>query len=76
MGEAVMEAHPQIERIHFSLPNRHHLRYDLDRLGLDNPNMIYHATTEPYGLIEGTIERTPQPAPAANGGAPAERARA
>jgi urate oxidase len=57
MGEAVLEAYPAVERIRFSLPNKHHLLYDLDRFGLDNPNMIFHATTEPYGLIEGTVER-------------------
>ena len=59
MGEAVLERHPAVQRIHLSLPNRHHLLYDLARFGLDNPNVIFHATTEPYGLIEGTIERTP-----------------
>jgi urate oxidase len=57
MGEAVLEAYPAVERIRFSLPNKHHLLYDLGRFGLDNPNMIFHATTEPYGLIEGTVER-------------------
>jgi urate oxidase len=57
MGEAVLEAHPEVERIHFSLPNKHHLLYDLSRFGLDNPNEIFHATSEPYGLIEGTVER-------------------
>jgi urate oxidase len=62
MGEAVLEAHPEVERIHFSLPNKHHLLYDLSRFGLDNPNEIFHATTEPYGLIEGTVERSPVPA--------------
>ena len=72
MGEAVLEAYPAIERIHFSLPNKHHLLYDLDRFGLDNPHAIFHATTEPYGLIEGTIERTRQPSPEANGGVAAE----
>ena len=61
MGEAVLEAHPEVERIHFSLPNKHHLLYDLSRFGLDNPNEIFHATTEPYGLIEGTVERSPAP---------------
>jgi urate oxidase len=62
MGEAVLEAHPDVERIHFSLPNKHHLLYDLSRFGLDNPNEIFHATTEPYGLIEGTVERARVPA--------------
>jgi urate oxidase len=62
MGEAVLQAHPDVERIHFSLPNKHHLLYDLSRFGLDNPNEIFHATSEPYGLIEGTVERAPVPA--------------
>ena len=57
MGRAVLDRFAQIERIHFSLPNRHHLLYDLERFGLDNPNVIFHSTTEPYGLIEGTVER-------------------
>jgi urate oxidase len=57
MGDAVLAAYPAVERIRLSLPNKHHLLYDLDRFGLDNPNMIFHATTEPYGLIEGTVER-------------------
>jgi urate oxidase len=60
MGEAVLEHHPQVQRIHLSLPNRHHLLFDLQRFGLDNPNVVFHATTEPYGLIEGTIERASQ----------------
>jgi urate oxidase len=63
MGKAVLEARPEIERIHFSLPNKHHLRYDLERFGLENDNEIFHATTEPYGLIEGTVERVPEAVP-------------
>jgi urate oxidase len=57
MGEAVLERHAPVQRIHLSLPNRHHLLFDLERFGLDNPNVVFHATTEPYGLIEGTVER-------------------
>ena len=57
MGRAVLKAVDAIERVHLSLPNRHHLLYDLSRFGLENPNEIFHATTEPYGLIEGTVER-------------------
>jgi urate oxidase len=62
MGEAVLEARPEVERISFSLPNKHHLLYDLGRFGLENDNEIFHATTEPYGLIEGTVERSPRDA--------------
>jgi urate oxidase len=57
MGEAVLQAHPDVARISFSLPNKHHLLYDLGRFGMENDNVIFHATNEPYGLIEGTIER-------------------
>jgi urate oxidase len=57
MGEAVLEAHPEVQRISFSLPNKHHLLYDLARFGLENDHEIFLATEEPYGLIEGTVER-------------------
>jgi urate oxidase len=59
MGTAVLEARPEVQRIHFALPNKHHLLYDLGRFGLENENEIFHATNEPYGLIEGTVERSP-----------------
>jgi urate oxidase len=58
MGEAVLDARPEVQRISFSLPNKHHLLYDLGRFGLENDNEIFHATSEPYGLIEGTLERS------------------
>jgi urate oxidase len=57
MGEAVLDACPEVQRISFSLPNKHHLLYDLERFGLENENEIFHATNEPYGLIQGTVER-------------------
>ena len=50
---------PEVERISFSLPNKHHLLYDLGRFGLENENEIFHVTNEPYGVIEGTVERSP-----------------
>ena len=55
-GAGVCDA---IARARFSLPNRHHLLYDLARFGIENDREIFHATTEPYGLIEGTVEREP-----------------
>src|SRR3954451_19227857 len=76
MGEAVLEARPEVRRISFSLPNKHHLLYDLSRFGLENDHEIFQATDEPYGLIEGTVERAPAPAgaPAADNGGAAVRA--
>ena len=58
MGKAVLQEFPEVEKIHLSLPNNHHLLYDLGRFGMENDNEIFHATSEPYGLIEGTVERT------------------
>jgi urate oxidase len=57
MGEAVLQGHPDVARISFSLPNKHHLLYDLGRFGMENDNVIFHVTNEPFGLIEGTVER-------------------
>jgi urate oxidase len=57
MGKAVLERFPEIEKIHFSFPNKHHIKYNLERFGIENDNTIFHADAEPYGLIEGWVER-------------------
>ena len=57
MGRAVLERFSEIEKIHLSLPNRHHIPYDLERFGIENGGEVFHADPEPYGLIEGTVER-------------------
>jgi urate oxidase len=58
MGKAVLERFPEIEKIHFSFPNKHHIKYNLERFGMENDNTIFHADAEPYGLIEGWVERS------------------
>ncbi len=58
MGRAVLEHFPVIERIHFTLPNKHHLLFNLEPFGQTNANEIFQVTSEPYGLIEGTVERS------------------
>jgi urate oxidase len=62
MGEAALSACPDVTDITLSLPNRHHLLVDLKPFGLDNPNEIFVATDQPFGLIEATIRRTGEPA--------------
>ena len=57
MGTAVIEKHPEIDRIRLSLPNQHHILFGIDRFGLENDNEVFIATPEPYGLIEATVER-------------------
>jgi urate oxidase len=56
-GEAVLEAYHEVEKIRLSFPNKHHIPYDLSRFGIENAGEIFWATDEPYGLIEGTVER-------------------
>ena len=59
MGRAVLEEFPEIERIWYSFPNVHHIVYDLERFGIENNGEILHATHDPYGQIEGWVERRP-----------------
>lgn len=58
LGVAVLDGVPEIDEIHLRLPNRHHWLVDLAPFGLDNANEIFVATSEPFGVIEGTLRRT------------------
>jgi urate oxidase len=57
MGEAALLACRGVHDIQLSLPNRHHLLVDLKPFGLDNPNEVFVATEEPFGLIEARVSR-------------------
>jgi urate oxidase len=57
MGKAALAAAPEIERIHLTMPNLHHLLADLSPFGQDNPNHIFVPIDEPHGYIEAAIER-------------------
>ncbi len=57
MGEAALAASSDISDITLTLPNRHHLLVDLGPFGLDNPNEIFVATEQPFGVIEATLSR-------------------
>jgi urate oxidase len=57
MGEAALSASAEVAEITLTLPNRHHLLVDLKPFGLDNPNEIFVATDQPFGLIEATVRR-------------------
>jgi len=62
MGRGVLEAHPEIAEIRFSMPNKHHFLVDLSHWGLDNPNEVWYAADRPYGLIEAAVTRDDVPA--------------
>jgi urate oxidase len=57
MGEAVLQNHPAVAEISFSLPNIHCIPVDVTRFGEENRNAIFWPTEEPHGLIEGTLRR-------------------
>ena len=58
MGERVIEKIDEIDEVRLRLPNRHHLLVHLEPFGLDNPNAVFVATSEPYGDIRGVIRRS------------------
>jgi urate oxidase len=58
MAEAALAACRDVDEITLTLPNRHHLLVDLKPFGADNPNEVFVATDQPYGLIEATVTRT------------------
>ncbi len=57
MGQAVLERVPDVASITLVMPNKHHLPFDLSRLGLENRNEVFVPTDEPHGLIEATLVR-------------------
>jgi urate oxidase len=57
MGEAVLAAVLEISEISFSLPNQHHLPFDLTRFGMDWEGTVFHPVSEPFGDIYLTVTR-------------------
>lgn len=57
MGKAILEAVPEVMKVSLSFPNKHHIPFNLSPFGMENNKEIFVATNEPYGLIEGTVER-------------------
>lgn len=57
VGRAALARHAEVDEVHLLLPNLHHWTVDLSRFGQPNEGDVFVATSEPYGLIEGTIRR-------------------
>ena len=57
MGESALNACADISEISLTMPNKHCLLVDLSPFGMENKNEIFMPTSEPYGLISGTIKR-------------------
>jgi len=57
MGEALLSHCPEVCSVALSMPNQHRLLVNLAPFGMENPNEIFVATREPYGLITGAMSR-------------------
>lgn len=57
MGEAVLEAVPEIAEISMACPNKHYLPIDLSPFGRSSDGQVFTATDEPHGQIECTVGR-------------------
>lgn len=57
MGEAVLAEVEDVAKISLHLPNQHHLPFDLTRFGVDDPGIVFHPVSEPYGDISLTVTR-------------------
>ena len=58
MAESALESCDQIREIHLSMPNKHHLAFDLARFGIEDRAEVFVPTDEPFGLIEATVRRS------------------
>jgi len=57
MGEAVLDAVPEVARVRMACPNKHYIPVNLAPFGLDNRNQVFLPTDEPHGQIECTVGR-------------------
>lgn len=57
MGETLLARVPEIDSVSFTMPNQHRLLVNLQPFGMKNENEIFVATSEPFGLIKGTVAR-------------------
>lgn len=58
MAESALECCDQIREIRLTMPNKHHLAFDLTRLGIEDHSEVFVPTNEPYGLIKATVRRS------------------
>ncbi len=58
MGNAILAQVAEVDEVSMTWPNLHHWIVDMSPFGMDNDDVIYHATSEPYGNIEATVRRS------------------
>jgi malate synthase len=73
IGQAILEAQPELDEIRLTMPNIHHWLVDLTPFGQVNDREIYVATSEPNELVEATVRRRELPPEVAAAEAAPER---
>ena len=58
VGEAAINACENINTITLTMPNKHHILFNLKPFGRDNDNDVFVVTDDPFGFISATIERS------------------
>jgi urate oxidase len=57
MGQAALEAVPEISHVSMAVPNKHYIPINLSHFGFDNENQVFLPTDEPHGQIECAVGR-------------------
>ena len=57
MAELAFEKCPLIDEITITMPNQHHLPFNMTPFGKTNGNITFIPTDEPHGLLSGTVRR-------------------
>jgi urate oxidase len=60
MASAAIACCEVIETVTLTMPNKHHIRFNLEPLGRSNDNEIFVVTNEPFGFITATVARAEQ----------------
>ncbi len=57
VGQRILDSVTTIQEIEMTMPNQHHILFDLSRFGKSNNNEIFYGTDAPSGVIQGTVSR-------------------
>lgn len=57
MATAAIERCREIDSITLTMPNKHHIRFNLEPFGRTNDNEVFVVTDEPFGFITATVAR-------------------
>jgi urate oxidase len=57
MATAALGASDKVHSITLTMPNKHHIRFNLEPFGRSNENEVFVVTDEPFGYITATVGR-------------------